>query len=170
VRRSATVSRRCEQAVVQANGGGRAPTWADVEPKGGDAVLHKVRTRLVCAISAARGMVMPGLRPHRADGCTAAPGPGHGPSAKQGGGLDQMVEAGADARVVPGGRRKPARAAEVRARRPTFFTLLANLGPAALVWSLWNPVAVDAAPAAGGARRGGRGAGAWAQRRCSFCD
>jgi hypothetical protein len=45
----------------------------------------------------------------------SGPGPGHGPPAKQGGllGLDQMVEAGAGARVRRGARRKPARAAEI---------------------------------------------------------
>lgn len=49
-------------------------------------------------------------------------GPGHGPSAKQGGllGLDQMV-GGADARVGSGARRKPARAAEIWAGRPFLF-------------------------------------------------
>lgn len=36
------------------------------EANGRDAAPHKVRTWLVCAISAARGMVTAGLRPHRA--------------------------------------------------------------------------------------------------------
>ena len=57
-------------------------------------------------------------------------------------GLDQMVEAGAGARVVPGARRKPGRAAEIRA---DLFSLICEIGPAAFPWPLWNPVAVDAA-------------------------
>ena len=83
-----------------------------------DAEPHIVRTWLVCAISAARGMGRGGLRLHRACGHTTAR------SGTWPGGLDQTVEAGASTRVVPGARRRPARAAENRASGPSFSLCL----------------------------------------------
>ena len=80
---------------------------------------------LVCAVSTARGMVM------AVSACIAPVGARRlrfGSWPRVGGllGLDQMVEAGAGARVVrpgraPGAVRKPARAAEIRASGPSFF-------------------------------------------------
>jgi hypothetical protein len=72
-------------------------------------------------------------------------------------GLDQMVEAGAGARVVPGARRKPGRAAEIRAGpRTAFFILLAKLNLRPPLAAL-EPGRCRCGPADGFAREGSRG-------------
>src|ERR1017187_5626440 len=89
-------------------------------------------------------------------------GPGHGPLDEQGGllGLDQMIEAGAGARV------KPDRWPWANVHRDAaglagrLFRFACEIGPTACLWPLWMDVAVKGRPGPGFARKGSWG---WVQ-------
>jgi hypothetical protein len=148
-----------EQAGAQANveGAGRAGGGADVEPKGGDARPHKVPRGLGRAVSTASGMVM-------AVSASIAP---VGARRLQSRDMARRPNKAASSALIRWSRRGRTRGscpapgscpAQEGSResglavRP--FSLICEIGPAAPLWPLWNPVAVDSAPAAGGARRG----------------
>jgi hypothetical protein len=117
---------------------GRAEEWPRIAPQGAQG--------LVCAISAARGMVMAGLRPNRACGAS-----GHGRD------MARWPNKAASSPLI---RRSRGRGCQGRARRkaeagkgsiesglagrPFLFSLICEIGSA--LWSLWNPVAVDRRP------------------------